>query len=67
MKIPPLTVSEVDALARRYRCTQRTIYRMRARGVLVTDPLAVAGHLASVKVPSTAMLQAIAAELENQP
>jgi hypothetical protein len=67
MGILPLTVPEADALARRYRCVQRTIYRMRSRGVDVRDPLAIAAHLAVIKAPSVAMLEAIAKELEARP
>jgi hypothetical protein len=52
-------------LAKRWRCSSRTVRRMHDLGIDVLDPVAVGVHLAQLRAPSEPMLDAVLDELST--
>jgi hypothetical protein len=55
----------IDQWAEHYRCSPRTIDRLRAASVDLEDPAAVALHLASLVRPAVPMLERVHTILED--
>jgi hypothetical protein len=55
---------DFEALAKRWRCSSRTVRRMHDLGIDVLDPVAVGVHLAQLRAPSEPMLDAVLDELQ---
>lgn len=58
------TVKELTA---RYACSRRTIFRMRALGIDVANPVEVAGHVLENPSPTAEMVNAVAKALQEIP
>lgn len=56
---------DFEALAKRWRCSSRTVRRMHDLGIDVLDPVAVGVHLAQLRAPSEPMLDAVLDELQT--
>jgi hypothetical protein len=52
-------------LAKRWRCSSRTVRRMHAAGVDTQDPVAVGIHLSQIRSPAEPMLDAVLDELQT--
>jgi hypothetical protein len=55
------------ALAEKFGCTERTIFRLKARGVDITNPEAVTAALIRQQCRSTPMLQRVSEILDSLP
>jgi hypothetical protein len=55
----------ITDLAARWRCSERTIYRLVGAGVDPEDPVAVARYLAEVRAPSASMVEAVLSALDE--
>jgi hypothetical protein len=56
---------DFEQLAKRWRCSSRTVRRMHDLGIDVLDPVAVGVHLAQLRAPSEPMLDAVLDELST--
>jgi hypothetical protein len=59
-------LKKINAAARRYSVTPRTIYRWLADKVVVSDPCSVALHLSTQKNPAPAAVAAVKNILQNE-
>ena len=55
---------DFEQLAKRWRCSSRTVRRMFAANVDIKDAVSVGNYLTSVRAPSEPMLDAVLDELQ---
>jgi hypothetical protein len=56
---------DFEQLAKRWRCSSRTVRRMHDLGIDVLDPVAVGIHLAQLRAPAEPMIEAVLDELQG--
>jgi len=54
-----------ERLAQQYDCSLRTVFRMKAAGINIADPIAVSAHVALLKRPSPRMVKRLLYTLET--